>query len=135
METKTLHFAEHGITKQGNYRLLDSPIQLVAESAYYVIPDGDSWAPAPLPSSEERYKAVMRIRGPRKQRAARAKIPKESIIVVTDVAPVTRPEAMAILKAEAVSKPEVKTAKAQKLEVIESQIRALFAQLLKGTKV
>lgn len=87
------HFNINRITKndpkQSNYRLRDEPIKMVAkEYDIWVVPEGDGWAPA----SGEAYKELdvlevmakreVRIHGGRKQRSARAYVPRESITIV-----------------------------------------------------
>lgn len=86
--------------KVSNYRLLGQPTKLVTRIHHaYVVPDGDGYALAGGVSpnfeevtTEELHESLMRVRGARKQRAAKAYVPKESIKVV----PLTKPAPVAV---------------------------------------
>lgn len=89
--------------KESNYRILATPVKLTTRIHYpYVVPDGDGYEAAGGCSpdfvereTEEVNKSLMRIRGARKQRAAKAKVPRESIKVVPLTKPVQMAEAVA----------------------------------------
>lgn len=77
--------------RASNYRLLAEKLKLTTKARpQYVIPDGDSWEPvgvSPNPLVEvfvpvKHVRPEMRLRLGRKQRAARAYVPKESIKVI-----------------------------------------------------
>ena len=80
--------------KRANYRLLDEPTKLVAKlHEPWVRPDGEGWEVVGMSdqvrvvTTEEANKQKIKVRPPRKQRAARAYVPKESIKVVPAGAP------------------------------------------------
>ncbi len=89
--------------KESNYRLLDQGVKLTTRTHYpYVVPDGDGYTAAGGVSpdfverdTEEVNKTLMRVRGARKQRAAKANVPRESIKVIPLTTPVKMVEAVA----------------------------------------
>jgi hypothetical protein len=89
--------------RESNYRLLTQPIKLLMRvHQRWCRPDGDGWeevggvcgVPVEL-ETEEVNRQLMRVRGARKQRAARAKVPRESIRVVPLKQPVRMVQAVA----------------------------------------
>ena len=94
---------EKNDARESNYRLLGNPVKLRTKVYLpWCQPDGDGWEEVggvcgvPVESeTEEVCKRIARIKSGRKQRAARAKVPRESIKVVPLKEPVRMVEAVA----------------------------------------
>ena len=91
MQTTNIRRFDRGDVLQSNYRLLSEPVQLTYKHQPVLDgPDEQAWeseggAVAPPPAEmtvAEAFSQQMRVRGARKQRAARAYRPVESIKVV-----------------------------------------------------
>jgi len=110
----------HNDYNVANYSLRKSTVKLLAKTLVGVRPDGDGWEEVWEESSEdERYRSQQRLRGSRKQKAARQAIPLATVkIVRPDGPPVDRGVAMALLADK--SDDEVKVAK------LEAEIRRLL---------
>jgi hypothetical protein len=90
MESTNINKFKRGDVRESNYRLLSEPVQLKVKTVH--VPDigelrwEDDGGPSIEYISEETVEAINRsrikIRGPRKQTAARALKPKESIRIV-----------------------------------------------------
>lgn len=115
----------------GNYRLRQEPV----ESTIKVVPvldapgteewenEGGACAPPPYEISlRERYKTEVRVRGPRKQQAARMFVPKESIRIVKTAEPVDHKVAIARLEDKTVEQVEVDELK-RKIEQMAELVR------------
>lgn len=104
-----------------NYRLLSEPVKLKARTGlHYVVPSGDGYEPSDPVEVEVDYRkrTYMNLRGSRKQRAARAMVPRESIKIVKIGEPVAPPVAMAILAG--------KSAEEIKVVSLETEIQRLW---------
>lgn len=76
---------QHHGGDNSNYRLHDEKLTLYCKTMYYK-PDGDGYEQVMEQTEDHvRYAQVMRLRGSRKQRAARAVSPKVSIIDIRKV--------------------------------------------------
>jgi len=114
-----------GSDNPSNYRLLKEPVKLQVKVAIqWTVPDGDGWEPVGVSShfngveTDHFYKKKMQLRGSRKQRAARAVSPRESIKVIDTTMPVSKPVTMAIL--------EGKTDKEVKVVSLQTEIQRLW---------
>ena len=96
MEATNIRRFDRGDVRQSNYRLLSESAQLTYKHRPVLDgPDEQSWeseggAVAPPPAEmtvEEMFAQVMRVRGARHQRSAKAMVPRESIKVVNQGAP------------------------------------------------
>ena len=96
MDPMNINKYSRGSNRGSNYRLLGAPLKLTYKRTQLLeTPGSDTWeddggAVAPPPEKlvvDQRFHSLARIRGPRKQRAARAYVPKESIRVVTPAEP------------------------------------------------
>jgi hypothetical protein len=82
--------------RTSNYRLRHEPVKLTNRVFKGHRPDGDGYEEIWEESDEvQRYRLSMRVRGARKQRAAKANIPKESIKLV----PINQPKPAAVVLA------------------------------------
>ncbi len=94
---------ERNVNHQSNPRVTQKDAYpLLYVKPHFVVPDGDGWAPAPSVcvwnDGKNPLSSVIRVRGSRKQRAARAYIPKESIKIVKKKEPVHPIVAITVLQ-------------------------------------
>src|SRR5271157_69073 len=90
MEAMNINKYSRGDDRESNYRLLSEPVQLKVRTEHVPSTEECAWEDdggptVPLVTEmtvEQAIKAQMRVRGARKQRAARAMRPVESIKVV-----------------------------------------------------
>jgi hypothetical protein len=107
------------IGNNSNYRLLGKKVSLDCRVLKGYRPDGDGYEPVWDEYTEsEKSKQLMRVRGARKQRAAKAVSPKVSIVDVKPLNPVPYEVGVAIY--------EGKTEDEIKIAQLEAQIRKLM---------
>jgi hypothetical protein len=114
------------INKRGgtasNYRLLDEKVKLATRiNLPYVVPDGDGWETVAASSiiveatEEQLNRSKVQLRGSRKQRAARAVVPRESIKII----PIVKPACVEVAEARMVGGDE-------QVAQLEHEIRKLM---------
>ena len=112
------------IDRQANYRLRGERVRLFAKSLVGVRPDGDGWEEVWDESwGTERSRSIPKLRGSRKQRAARCLVPVESIRIVAKCEAAPRP----IVEARLAGKSEEE----MRIAELEAKIAELMG-LLKG---
>ncbi len=107
---------ERNVNYQSNPRITKKDAYpLMYVKPHFVVPDGDGWAPAPSScvwnDGKNPLSSTIRVRGSRKQRAARAYIPKESIKIVKKKEPVHPIVGITILQGGSAADIEVATVK------------------------
>jgi hypothetical protein len=120
MEAMNINYVD----RQANYRLRGAAVKLFAKTLVGCRPSGDGWEEVWDESWGTSYsKSIPKFRGSRKQRAARAMVPVESIKVVAkrEAAPACVVEARLANK----------TAEEVRVAELEAKIRELMG-LLKG---
>ena len=136
METTNFNTMKRGDNVVSNYRLMNEPVKLTTKLYEpYVVPDGDGWAetgavcgvPVKVSIDKKRYSQLMRLRGSRKQRAAKAFIPRESIKVVSQSKPVAAAVGIAIY--------EGKTEQEIQIAQLEARIREVMGLVNKQKAV
>jgi len=127
-EPHAVNIAHHG-GLTSNYKLRGEPVKLHNVAYRWYVPDGDGWAPALLSEEDvsERHRSAMRLRGSRKQRAARAAVPLSSVTIVTENKPVAPGVAKAIYEGK--SEVDIRVAE------LEAQIEAIRRQLRRPNPV
>jgi hypothetical protein len=113
------------VDRQANYRLRGAPVKLFAKTLQGVRPDGDGWEEVWDESWGTNYsKNIPKLRGSRKQRAARCLVPVESIRIVAkcEAAPACVVEARLANK----------TAEEVRVAELEAKIRELMGLLGKS---
>ena len=128
METMNIRRHRRGDESGCNYSLRDKKLDLKAVHVPVLAQDGtdrfedDGGAVPPIVelTEQEKYRTDVRIHPPRKQRAAKAYIPKETIKVVHMGKPVVREKAIAIFEGK--SPDEVKLAE------LEGRVRELMME-------
>ena len=98
MEAMNINKYSRGDDRESNYRLLNEPVQLKVRMEHVPSTEECAWEDEGGPTVslvtemtvEEYHKQLMRVRGARKQRAARAYRPTESIKVVNQGKPAVK---------------------------------------------
>jgi hypothetical protein len=114
------------VDRQANYRLRGAPVKLFAKTLQGVRPDGDGWEEVWDESWGTNYsKSVPKMKGSRKQAAARCLIPRESIRIVAkrEAAP------LCVVEARLANK----TAEEVRIAELEAKVSELMG-LLQGGK-
>jgi hypothetical protein len=131
MSTMNINKYERGDLHESNYRLLREPVKLLVRTEHLLDLAEETWegeggALVPLfteTTTEEANRQRMTLRGARKQRAARAYAPKESIKVVNKTAPRT-PDQL----------DDVEVAEGVKIAQLEGRVRELMGLVEAGKK-
>jgi hypothetical protein len=127
MEAMNINKYSRGDDRESNYRLLNEPVQLKVRMEH-VLSDAECvWEDEGGPTVslvtemtvEQAIKAQMRVRGARKQRAAKAYRPTESIKVVNQAAPAIK-EVVGVRLAGG-------SAQDEKVAELEARIKELMA--------
>lgn len=121
MEAMNINYVD----RQANYRLRGAPVKLFAKTLQGVRPDGDGWEEVWDESwGTERCQSIPKLRGSRKQRAAKCLIPRESIRIVPKV--VAAP--LCVVEARLANK----TAEEVRVAELEAKVRELMGLLGKS---
>ena len=127
MEAMNFNKFQRGDDRESNYRLLNEPVQLKVRMEHVPSTEECAWEDDGGPTVslvtemtvEQAIKAQMRVRGARKQRAAKAYRPTESIKVVNQAAPAIK-EVVGVRLAGG-------SAQDEKVAELEARIKELMA--------
>ena len=127
MEAMNINKYSRGDARESNYRLLNEPVQLKVRMEHVLSDAECTWEDeggptVPLVTEmtvEQAIKSQMRVRGARKQRAAKAYRPTESIKVVNQAAPAIK-EVVGVRLAGG-------SAQDEKVAELEARIKELMA--------
>jgi hypothetical protein len=121
MSIETVNIAHHG-GLTSNYGLRGTAVKLVAREFKGVKPDGDGYEDVWQETDTQHLeKEKMRLRGSRKQKAARAFVPRSSVTIVEH----REPAAQAVVQARL----DGKSADVIKILELEDQIRKMMVDL------